>query len=73
MSKNLYYSLLLLLVTFFWGVTFPLIKVSLVYISPLPFLALRFSVSTIIILPFIARNRQLRDRKAMIYGFWAGF
>jgi len=73
MSKNLYYSLLLLLVTFFWGVTFPLIKVSLEYISPLPFLALRFSVSTIIILPFIARKRQLMERKAMIYGFWAGF
>ncbi|MGC8514976.1 MAG: DMT family transporter [Thermoplasmata archaeon] len=73
MSKNLYYSIFLLLVTFFWGVTFPLIKVSLQYISPLPFLALRFSVSTIIILPFIIRNRQFRDRKAMIYGFWAGF
>jgi drug/metabolite transporter (DMT)-like permease len=73
MSKNLYYSIFLLIVTFFWGVTFPLIKVSLEYISPLPFLALRFSVSTIIILPFVLRNRQLRDRKAMIYGFWAGF
>ena len=73
MSKNLYYSIFLLLITFFWGVTFPLIKVSLEYISPLPFLALRFSVSTIIILPFVMRNRQFRDRKAMIYGFWAGF
>ena len=73
MSKNLYYSIFLLLITFFWGVTFPLIKVSLEYISPLPFLALRFSVSTIIILPFVIRNRQFRDRKAMMYGFWAGF
>ena len=73
MSKNLYYSIFLLLITFFWGVTFPLIKVSLEYISPLPFLALRFSVSTIIILPFVMKKRQFRDRKAMIYGFWAGF
>ncbi|EQD43094.1 membrane protein containing DUF6, transmembrane, partial [mine drainage metagenome] len=73
MSKNLYYSLFLILITFFWGVTFPLIKVSLEYLSPMPFLALRFAVSSLIILPFAVRNKQFRDRKTIIYGLWAGF
>jgi drug/metabolite transporter (DMT)-like permease len=63
MSKNLYYSIFLLVVTFFWGVTFPIIKVSLEYISPLPFLALSFSVSATISLPFVIRKRLFRDRK----------
>ncbi len=73
MTKNLYYSLFLLLITFFWGVTFPLIKVSLEYLSPMPFLALRFATSSLIILPFAVRNKQFRDRKTIIYGLWAGF
>ena len=40
------YMGLILLVTFFWGVTFPLIKIALEYISPVVFLALRFSSVT---------------------------
>lgn len=67
-----YYLLLLLLVTFFWGVTFPLIKVSLQYIGPVDFLALRFSVSAAIMLPFVLLRKGGNTRLTVRYGFIAG-
>ena len=74
MNNKLLYSLLLLVTTFFWGVTFPLIKVSLEYISPLPFLAFRFSVAAAILIPIVIRKKSDLIKKGnIIYGFWAGF
>lgn len=72
MSKKLLYSLLLLLVTFFWGVTFPLIKHSLEFISPLPFLAIRFAISTVLFLPLVIRNKGLFKRENIVIGLGAG-
>ncbi|MCL5990379.1 MAG: EamA family transporter, partial [Candidatus Thermoplasmatota archaeon] len=44
---------MLLIVTFFWGVTFPIIKVALDYISPAPFLAIRFALASAMMLIFV--------------------
>lgn len=67
-----YYLLLLLLVTFFWGVTFPIISTSLKFIGPVDFLALRFSVSALLMLPFILRKKPENFGKTVRYGFVAG-
>lgn len=72
MSTKFLYSMLLLLVTFFWGVTFPLIKQSLYYISPLPFLAIRFAISTLLFVPLVIRKRALFERRNVITGIIAG-
>lgn len=68
-----YYLLLLLLVTFFWGVTFPLIKNSLNYIGPVDFLAVRFLISSAIMLPLILTRKQENLRKTLKYSLVAGF
>lgn len=74
MNNKILYSMLLLVTTFFWGVTFPLIKVSLEYISPLPFLAFRFIVAAGILIPIAIRKKSdLIKKENIIYGFWAGF
>ncbi len=72
MSKKIFYYLLLLIVTFFWGVTFPLIKVSLSYIDPVPFLAIRFGLSTVLFLPFVIGNKNLFKKENVVVGIIAG-
>ena len=47
----------LFIMTIFWGVTFPLIKMSLTYISPGLFVMLRLSLSCLLFLPFILKSR----------------
>lgn len=42
-------ELTLLLLTFFWGITFPLVKIALDFCSPFLFLAIRFALGTFII------------------------
>jgi drug/metabolite transporter (DMT)-like permease len=42
-------ELALLLLSFFWGVTFPLVKIALNFCSPFLFLAIRFALGTFII------------------------
>lgn len=71
-NQKMIYMGLILLVTFFWGVTFPLIKIALEYISPVVFLALRFSVSAIMLVPFILKSRRLLERRIARIGITAG-
>ncbi len=72
-GKKTYYLLLLLLVTFFWGLTFPMIKYSLSYVSPDLFLLFRFAVSAIFLLPLVYfRGAKLLRGKVLRYGFIAG-
>lgn len=68
-----YYLLLLLLVTFFWGVTFPIIQVSLQFIGPVSFLAIRFAVSAGIMLPFVLVRKRENMRNTVKYSLIAGF
>ena len=71
-AKTYSYMGLLLLVTFFWGLTFPLIKNTLDFVSPLIFLALRFGLSTVFLVPFLIKKKGIFGRRNMIQGFIAG-
>lgn len=65
--------LLLLLVTFFWGVTFPIIKEALVYITADAFLAFRFLIATAAMAVFLRKGSGITGRKNIITGIIAGF
>lgn len=67
-----FYLLLLLLVTFFWGITFPIIWNALQYIGPVDFLALRFAVAAAIMVPFTIRRKVGNLKLTIRYSFWAG-
>lgn len=71
-SKSLFYILLLLLATISWGLTFPLINLSLQLISPVIFLFIRFLISSIILLPLVG-IKKLRTRGGEVEGIIAGF
>lgn len=73
MDRKLLYMGLLLLVTFFWGVTFPVIKVALEYIGPGPFLALRFLAATVMMAFFLRKGTGFLSPKNIKHGFIAGF
>ncbi|EQB68604.1 DMT family transporter [Cuniculiplasma divulgatum] len=70
MQNETKYSFLIIIATLSWGITFPLIKISLEYMSPVIFLAIRFLISTIVMIPFI-KNRS--DLTGLRQGFIAGF
>lgn len=70
MQNETKYSFLIIIATLSWGVTFPLIKISLEYMSPVIFLAIRFLISTLVMIPFIKNRRDLTGLKQ---GFIAGF
>jgi drug/metabolite transporter (DMT)-like permease len=72
-NQKIFYMALLLLVTFFWGVTFPLIKITLGFVSPVSFLVIRFLVSAVILLPFVIRNKSLMRSRDIKLGISAGF
>lgn len=73
MDRKFVYMGLLLMVTFFWGVTFPVIKVALGYIGPGPFLALRFLVATVLISFFLKRGTGFLSPTNIKHGMIAGF
>ncbi|MCL4332305.1 MAG: DMT family transporter [Candidatus Thermoplasmatota archaeon] len=73
MDRKLFYLSLLFLVTFFWGVTFPLIKESLAYVSAVYFLFFRFLISALLMVPFLLRSREFLNRSSFRHGMIAGF
>lgn len=58
----------LLFNTLIWGGTFALIKNALTDISPMLFLALRFSIAAIIFLPFVYSSLKKTNRQTLIAG-----
>lgn len=58
----------LLFNTLIWGGTFALIKNSFTDISPLLFLGLRFSIATLILLPFIYSSLKITNKKTILAG-----
>ncbi|MCL4345891.1 MAG: DMT family transporter [Candidatus Thermoplasmatota archaeon] len=71
MENDIKYSFLIIVSTLSWGVTFPLIKISLEYMSPVIFLSVRFGISALIMIPFIPRPLNLSGlREGMIAGFF---
>ena len=72
MDRKILYMGLLLVVTFFWGVTFPINKIALQYISPAPFLALRFFFASFIMAIFLRKGRGFRSPDNIKHGLIAG-
>ena len=71
MSRSLKAHLLLVLVTFVWGVTFVQIKDALSDISPLLFNAIRMSVAAVALL-LIFRKHLRMNTAALRTGIWMG-
>jgi len=73
MSKKLRADLVLLIITLFWGVSFPLMRNVLAYMPVVPYLAVRFILAALIIsLIFFKKHRNIRKteiRGGLIIGF----
>jgi drug/metabolite transporter (DMT)-like permease len=65
-------ELSLLLLAFFWGVTFPLVKIALNFCSPFLFLAIRFSLATLIIWLVYSKRISLVDKVTLKAGIILG-
>jgi drug/metabolite transporter (DMT)-like permease len=63
-------EVLLVVVTFIWGTTFVIVKSALADASPLPFLAVRFTVAGFLLLAVLGRGRL--DRQALVPGVVLG-
>lgn len=70
MSRRAKAEALLVVVTFIWGSTFVIVKEALSDVSPLPFLAIRFTVAGILLWAVLSRGRV--ERKAVAPGFVLG-
>lgn len=62
----------LVLTTLFWGVTFVVIKLSLADVSPLLFVSLRFTLASLILLPFMYKFFKTYTREILIGGIILG-
>jgi drug/metabolite transporter (DMT)-like permease len=65
-------ELALLLLTFFWGVTFPLVKIALNFCSPYLFLAIRFAFGTLIIWMVYSKKISYIDKDSLKAGIILG-
>jgi drug/metabolite transporter (DMT)-like permease len=65
-------ELSLLLLSFFWGVTFPLVKIALNFCSPFLFLAIRFGLATLIIWLVYSRRISFIDKATLKAGIMLG-
>lgn len=65
-------ELSLLLLAFFWGVTFPLVKIALNFCSPFLFLAIRFGLATLIIWLVYSKRISLVDKPTLKAGIILG-
>ncbi len=69
----------LLLTTLLWSATFVIIKESLVSVSPVVFVSLRFAIASLILSPFIIKAFKKIDKELLMTGlflslfFFAGF
>lgn len=61
-------NLILVLVTLMWGMTFPLIKEALVFVSPSTFVFFRFLVAGLCFLPFLFRKLRNTNRTLVVAG-----
>ncbi len=72
MNKKIKYFLLLISVVFFWGLTFPMMKLALFYISPVLLLSLRFLLSAVLMIPLIFKNKKLFEKNNLVFGIIGG-
>ncbi|AGO60827.1 transporter [Ferroplasma acidiphilum] len=72
MQGKVLYFMLLISVVVIWGATFPIMKLSLQYISPVMLLSFRFILSAALMLPIVFKNKMLIERKNVILGIVGG-
>ncbi|WP_461206534.1 DMT family transporter [Clostridium sp. DL1XJH146] len=72
MKRQLKADLVLLSVAIFWGGSFPVMKIALGSIPPYTFLAIRYLVSALLLLPFSYKYFNKIDKKTLIYSFLIG-
>lgn len=65
-------DLSLLLVTLVWGATFVIVKWAIVDLPPFPFLAIRFALAFLSLLPFIILNGKKPDLRTVAKGLGIG-
>lgn len=70
MSQRAKAEIFLIIVTFIWGSTFVIVKGALNDASPLPFLALRFTVAGVLL--FFVLKSGFMDRRAVVPGLILG-
>ncbi len=71
MKKNTA-EIILILVTLIWGATFVIIKVALNDVSPMTFVATRFLIATIILLPFYFKIKNRFNKTITLSGILLG-
>ncbi|MFW9947980.1 MAG: EamA family transporter, partial [Candidatus Odinarchaeota archaeon] len=60
MSKKLRADIVLLFLTAFWGISFPLMRNVLEYMPAIPYLAIRFIIAAIVVsLVFFKRHKHI--------------
>jgi drug/metabolite transporter (DMT)-like permease len=65
-------ELTLLVLTFFWGITFPMVKTALNFCSPFLFLAIRFAIGTLIVAVIYSKEISFIDRATLKAGIIIG-
>ena len=65
-------ELTLLFLTFFWGITFPLVKIALNFCSPFLFLTIRFVIGTLIIGVIYSKKISVIDKATLKAGIIIG-
>jgi Permeases of the drug/metabolite transporter (DMT) superfamily len=71
-TKRLWADFSLLLVTLVWGSTFVVVKWAIRDLPPFPFLAIRFALAFISLLPFLWCQRAHISKKALLQGAAVG-
>ena len=70
MNKRTKAEALLVVATFIWGSTFVVVKAALADAAPMPFLAVRFTLASLLLLAVMGRGQV--DRKAIVPGIILG-
>ena len=68
MSKKLRADILLIIITVFWGSSFPLMKMVLEYLPAYAYLSLRFILATVLLLIIFHKRLRFITRRTIIYG-----
>lgn len=63
----------LIIITTFWGVTFPIIKIALSDISPMFFISIRFTIAALLLLPFLWKPLLESNVNVIKGGLFLGF
>jgi drug/metabolite transporter (DMT)-like permease len=72
MRGKIFYFSLLISVVVIWGATFPIMKLSLYYITPTMLLSFRFLLSAALMLPLVLKNKMFVEKKNLVLGIIGG-